>query len=197
MSKTKRLTRKMLSVLITLMMLMSLIAIPTAIAAPETLAAWTLTGALETSPGTPATGGLMQDKSFLSSTATYSGFTVGNGTVYYNNWAVGGYWEITTSTSGYADLELKFSSYGSNTGPKNFAAYVSTGGDFIKVADSDYSLTATATSGTAQNIAVKLPAFAEDIEECKKSGMDGHISKPLDYVDVIRNLRKYLLCLQG
>ena len=164
MGKTRKLTRKTLSLLLALVLALSLIA-PAVIAAPVTLAEWALTGALDSSPGTPATGGSMKEKSFLSSTAAYSGFTPGNGTVYYNNWSVGGYWEIITSTTGYENLELRFSSYGSNTGPKNFAAYISTDGvDFGKIDGSDYSLSATATTGTAQNITVKLPGSADDAE---------------------------------
>jgi len=166
MSKTRRISRKLLSMLIVLLMTMGIVAMPLAGAAePVSLAEWTLTEALAPAPGTPATGGLMQSKSFLSSTATYSGFTAGNGTVYYNNWSVGGYWEIATSTAGYENLSLEFSSYGSNTGPKNFAAYIADGdGAFNKIAGSDYTLTATATSGTARNIKVLLPEAAENAE---------------------------------
>ena len=158
---------KCLSLLLTFLLVFGLMtaAPPPVKAATETLAEWTLTGALDPSPGTPATGGLYQEDSFLASTAVYSGFTAGNGTVYYNNWSVGGYWEIQTSTSGFSGLELKYASYGSNTGPKNFAAFYSLDGEsFAKIEGSDYSLTFTATSGTAQNISIALPYEAEDAD---------------------------------
>ena len=129
----------------------------------ETLAEWTLTGALDGNQGTAADGGGKKSESYLFSTAAYSGFTPNNGTVYYNTWSVGGYWEITTSTVGYENLELAFASYGSNTGPKNFAIYMSVdGGVFTKVLGSEYSLTTVATSGTNRNIIVALPQAAEN-----------------------------------
>jgi CheY-like chemotaxis protein len=35
--------------------------------------------------------------------------------------------------------------------------------------------------------------FKEDIEKCLAVGMNGHVGKPLDLNEVLRNLCKYLL----
>jgi CheY-like chemotaxis protein len=42
-------------------------------------------------------------------------------------------------------------------------------------------------------IAMTANAFREDIERCLQAGMNGHLSKPLDYNSVMDTLRKYLL----
>jgi PAS domain S-box-containing protein len=41
-------------------------------------------------------------------------------------------------------------------------------------------------------IAMTANAFREDIERCLQAGMNGHLSKPLDYNSVMDTLRKYL-----
>jgi CheY-like chemotaxis protein len=42
-------------------------------------------------------------------------------------------------------------------------------------------------------IAMTANAFREDIEKCLDAGMNDHLGKPLDFDDVLRKLRKYLL----
>jgi CheY-like chemotaxis protein len=42
-------------------------------------------------------------------------------------------------------------------------------------------------------IAMTANAFNEDIEKTLKAGMDGHIAKPLDFNEVMENLKRYLL----
>ena len=42
-------------------------------------------------------------------------------------------------------------------------------------------------------IALTANVLKEDVEKCIESGMDDHLGKPLDYDDVIRQLRRYLL----
>ena len=34
-------------------------------------------------------------------------------------------------------------------------------------------------------------AFAEDVEACLKVGMNGHISKPIDFKEVMKVIEKY------
>lgn len=34
-------------------------------------------------------------------------------------------------------------------------------------------------------------AFAEDVEACLKAGMNGHISKPIDFKEVMKVIEKY------
>jgi len=41
-------------------------------------------------------------------------------------------------------------------------------------------------------IAMTANVFREDIDKCMESGMNGHISKPIDYMEVIETLHKYL-----
>jgi CheY-like chemotaxis protein len=42
-------------------------------------------------------------------------------------------------------------------------------------------------------IAMTARVFKEDIESCLEAGMNGHISKPIDFDDVLSKLRAYLL----
>jgi signal transduction histidine kinase len=42
-------------------------------------------------------------------------------------------------------------------------------------------------------IAMTANVFREDVEKCLKSGMDGHVGKPLDMGDVLSQLRRYLV----
>jgi len=41
-------------------------------------------------------------------------------------------------------------------------------------------------------IAMTANVFREDIEKCMSVGMDDHVGKPLDIVEVIKVLRKHL-----
>jgi signal transduction histidine kinase/CheY-like chemotaxis protein len=42
-------------------------------------------------------------------------------------------------------------------------------------------------------IAMTANAFDEDIEECLQAGMDGHITKPMDYEHVLEAIRRYCI----
>ncbi|MDR1580645.1 MAG: response regulator [Synergistaceae bacterium] len=42
-------------------------------------------------------------------------------------------------------------------------------------------------------VAMTANVFREDIERCKAAGMNGHLGKPIDAVEVIRKLKEYLL----
>jgi CheY-like chemotaxis protein len=41
-------------------------------------------------------------------------------------------------------------------------------------------------------IAMTANVFREDIEKCLAAGMNGHVGKPLDFEDVLLQLRTYL-----
>ena len=40
-------------------------------------------------------------------------------------------------------------------------------------------------------VAMSADAFAEDVEDCLKAGMNGHISKPIDFKEVMKVIEKY------
>ena len=40
-------------------------------------------------------------------------------------------------------------------------------------------------------VAMSADAFAEDVEACLKAGMNGHISKPIDFIEVMKVIEKY------
>jgi len=42
-------------------------------------------------------------------------------------------------------------------------------------------------------IAMTANVFSEDIEKCKEAGMNAHLGKPLDFDEVLKTLRKYLV----
>jgi len=41
-------------------------------------------------------------------------------------------------------------------------------------------------------IAMTANVFREDVEKCIASGMNGHVGKPIDFDEVISQLRQYL-----
>ena len=74
----------------------------------------------------------------LNSTST----TFKDASIATNNWQSGSeYWQIALDTTGYTELALTFSAYGSNTGPKEFQVQISNDGEnFFNVTDGDYVL---------------------------------------------------------
>lgn len=40
-------------------------------------------------------------------------------------------------------------------------------------------------------VAMRADAFAEDVEACLKAGMNGYISKPIDFIEVMKVIEKY------
>ncbi|KAB4603853.1 hypothetical protein GA029_27010, partial [Bacteroides thetaiotaomicron] len=57
----------------------------------------------------------------LNSTST----TFKDASIATNNWQSGSeYWQIALDTTGYTELALTFSAYGSNTGPKEFQVQI-------------------------------------------------------------------------
>ena len=51
----------------------------------------------------------------------------------------------------------------------------------------------TAEAAAVPIVAMTANAFKEDVEKCLGAGMDAHISKPMSFDEVLRQLRLYLL----
>lgn len=112
------------------------------------LAEWTFEESVPTTAGPyAAEGGINAATSFASgfheATAAVFSNPVGNGSsesYSSNNWAIGDYYQFTTSTTGYQDIEITWAQTGSNTGPADFVLQYSINGtDFTNALD--YSVT--------------------------------------------------------
>ena len=42
-------------------------------------------------------------------------------------------------------------------------------------------------------IAMSADAFSDDIQHCMESGMNAHIAKPIDIIELTRLLKRYLI----
>jgi CheY-like chemotaxis protein len=51
---------------------------------------------------------------------------------------------------------------------------------------------AAPNASTIPIIAMTANVFKEDVEKCLEAGMNGHVAKPLDFEEVLEQLRKYL-----
>lgn len=131
--------------------------------AQDTLANWTYEVSIPATAGPFAAeagvfaGASMSSGAHVSASTVYSN-PVGNGTAESfssNFWAVGDYWQFTTSTVGYEALTLTWDQSSSNTGPRDFSLAWSTDGSTFTPFH-DYSVLANAapnpvwTSGTYQ-----------------------------------------------
>lgn len=134
-----------------------------ATAAKETVAEWVFASEteLEASGGNDANQGssllMISDNRKLS----YTGSTK---TIYTNGWdKLNGYWQIKLNTTGYADLDLSYKAYGTNTAPKDFKIQYSLTGneaDFHDITSVELSGTTIASYGPFQ-----LPEEIEDQHE--------------------------------
>jgi len=126
------------------------------------LALWTFESSVPVSAGPfQAEGGVNALTSNASSNNADGTFSnpVGNGSFESfssNGWAVGDYYEFTTSTSGYTSIILSFDQVSSGTGPRDFSVFYSVnGGGFLSAGT--YAVLANAapnpvwTSGGARN----------------------------------------------
>ena len=127
--------------------------------AQTVLANWTFETSVPVTAGPfAAEGGLNAASSFASGlhasgSVAYS-TPSGNGSAHSfssNNWAVGDYYQFTTSTTGFSNISVVWDQVGSSTGPKNFDLRYSTDGTNFTTAGS-YTVLSTPSwsAGAAQ-----------------------------------------------
>ncbi len=154
--------RNKTAMLLAVLMVLSLVSIPTALAAdPVTVAAWNYSAA----PGVsdvPATSGVLSTGAILSNfkaaSPTYSTTSLSiNG---WDNGADTKYWQLSLSTTGYENLTLTAQTRSSGTGPRDFKVTYSldSGTTWTDVTGGSYAVTGTALSNYMTTLT--LPAEA-------------------------------------
>lgn len=116
------------------------------VASGAVVANWTFETSLPTNAGPFAAEAGVNAASSFASGSHVSGSTaysnpVGNGSAESfssNNWAVGDYYQFTTSTSGYQNVSISFDQTSSGTGPRDFGVFVSVNGGAFAQLGSDY-----------------------------------------------------------
>ena len=143
----------------------------------DTLAQWTfessgLSGSTTYAPGAGtattnfyAEGGLQAGTAaatgFHTGAATYSS-PAGNGSaksLSVNTWAVGDYWQLQLSTTGYHGLSLSYDQTSSGTGPRDFALSYSLDGTSFTAIGSTYSVLANAAPNAPWNAVTSSSAY--------------------------------------
>jgi hypothetical protein len=85
----------------------------------------------QTSPSVSASTGTGTASGFHTSTATDWATPAGAGSVdsfSVNTWATNDYWQFSTSTTGFSDINFAWQQTGSGTGPRDFELFYSTDG---------------------------------------------------------------------
>lgn len=168
MKKTRN--RKLLSLLVTVMLLLNIFmtSMPAFADTPVTIAAWNFTSS-PASAVIPATGGVLSAGATLTnSMGNKPSYTASNSTIYTNGWNDGEnakYWEFSVSTTGYSELAFTASAYSTSTGPRDFkiSYSIDNGVSWNDVDGSSRTLT-SALPGTPTWNAVALPIDAADQE---------------------------------
>ena len=136
--------------------------------AQTVLANWTfetsIPATLPSSGPYAAEGGVNSSSSFASGShagaATYSTLT-GNGSARSyssNTWAVGDYYQFTTSTTGFSNIAVTWDQIGSNTGPKLFdLKYSFDGTNFTTFAS--YTVVTASWSSSTQHTGAETFSF--------------------------------------
>ncbi len=76
-----------------------------------------------------------------------------------NNWAVGDYYQFTTSTSGYENIAIQWDQVASNTGPRDFNLQYSTDGSTFFNIGSMYAVRANASPSWSSGSGSGLDTF--------------------------------------
>lgn len=145
-------------------------------ASAQVLADWTFETTLPASSGTFAAElGIFASSSFASGShagaSTYSS-PVGNGSAHSfssNTWAVGDYYQFTTSTTGYSGIAVSWDQISSSTGPGSFTfsysltglagSFTPVGSAYTVLANSSPNIWTSATSITASSYSLNLSSI--------------------------------------
>lgn len=150
----------------------------TQIASADTLALWTfesltVSGTAATTPSpnnfAPEVGSGSASALHASASTVWStpAGNISAKSLSANNWAVGDYFQFTTSTLGYTGVTISYDQTGSGTGPRDFAFSYSTDGVAFTPFGSTYGILingtpnpswGAATGGAVYNIAFNLTA---------------------------------------
>ena len=139
------------------------------------IASWSMTTAVAATTGVSYTYGVadsgdMTAGSSLSSShaaaATAYSSPSGNGSTYSlssNNWAIGDYYQVSVSTTGYQDVSISWDQTRSSTGPASFELVASTdGGASWSTLIANYSIVQAGLAGTGTtswNALTNQPGF--------------------------------------
>ena len=131
---------------------LSMVAFAASPAVAGIMANWTFETSIPTTAGPyAAEAGVFAATSmasgFHTGAAVYSN-PVGNATVESysaTQWSVGDYWQFTTSTTGYASVQIEWDQVSSNTGPRDFGLWYSTNGTSFTQFDGGYIVLPNAT----------------------------------------------------
>ena len=142
------------------------------------LAQWTFEASQPDADNTSAVGPFLAEGGIFASSSMASGYhsdsrtdyshPMGAGSEYSfsaNYWSSGDYYQFTTSTLGYTDVNVTFKAASSSTGPQNFdLAYSTDGANFF--VSSSYSVRAYGSpnwSATLSAVSQALFAFSFDL----------------------------------
>ncbi|HMP82417.1 MAG TPA: hypothetical protein PKA41_06875 [Verrucomicrobiota bacterium] len=141
----------------------------------DTIALWTFETSIPTTAGphSPEVGS-------GSATAVHAGAAVysnpaGNGSLESfsaNTWAIGDYYQFSTSTVGYEDITLSFDQTSSNTGPRDYGLFYSTDGSLFTQFGSDYQVLANAAPNTPWSTVTYNSVYTLTFDLSSISGLD-------------------------
>lgn len=111
--------------------------------------------------------GTMLSSSHVAAATTYSS-PAGNGSSYSlssNNWAIGDYYQVSLSTSGYGDIHVSWDQTRSGTGPAAWEVFFSIDGGQSWTSNGAYTVVqagGTGTNTTSWNATTYQAAFTSD-----------------------------------
>jgi hypothetical protein len=159
-------------------------------ASADILADWTFEVSTPASAGPfAAEAGVFAASSMASGNhvgaATYSS-PAGNGSAHSfssNTWAVGDYYQFTTSTSGYSSVQLEWDQVSSNTGPRDFVLQYSTDGSTFTQFGAQYIVLANVNPPGFWNSTTYYPEYHFAVDLSSVSALDNQATIYFRLVD--------------